>query len=372
MPDKKIRVLIQQPILPPYRLATFQALSKHPDLEVIYAYGRKTKQRPLDSLENPEGLEVRVFDNIAFGDDIKVIIQPQIFKILKEVKPDATIFEFNPRAIVNFVAWKMARKSGASVTLWGQGIRPKGRIKGFYTKYANWADSTILYYPQGKDALVELGVPPQKLFPAWNSIETEEIAQLVEPYTPERNKIVIVSRMITPKKMPLLAQGYLLAMDKYNLDSDLILIGDGPDRAETERIIQESPHRDRVKFLGVMWKQTDIAPYYNQAYITICAGQVGLNAIHCMAYGVPMICADNEPHSPEIMALKEGENAYFFKADSAEDLAKTLADAKANPDQRMEYSRNGYEYTHATFSAQKMADNIAEAIIYGYNNRTKK
>lgn len=372
MATEKIKVLIQQPILPPYRLATFRALSQDPRLDVTIAYGTTTKGMPLESVENPEGIKTISFPNIAFGSQLAINIQPKIWKIFRQIQPDAVVFELNPRNLTSVILPKIFRRKGASITFWGHGIRPKERIKLFYEKQTKWADSTLLYYPQGKDELIKLGVPAEKLFVAWNSIETEEIATLAEPYTAVRNEIVTVCRLTPLKKVPLLLKAFLYATEHLGLDAKLTIIGDGPERAMLEELRNSSSHKDRINILGPLWKQTDIAPYFNRAYISVSAGQVGLNAIHCMAYGVPMICADNEPHSPEVMALKEGENAYFFTANSVEALAHKLVEAKNNPQQRFEFSKNAYDYTHANFSAQKMANNIAEAIIAGYQNRNKK
>ena len=365
----KIRVLIQQPILPPYRLAVFNALIKNPKLDVTFAYGNTTKGRPLESISNPPGLKVHTFDNIAFGEGPKILAQPKIFGIIRRVKPDVALFALNPRNPTSLLASRLLRKKGVPVVFWGHGVRPAGRIRQFYETQTKWADATVLYYPQGKEELVEMGVPAEKLFVAWNSIETEEIADLADSYNANRKTIICVGRLIPAKKVPLLMDAFEYAVEKLGLEANLVVVGDGPDKKIVDEKYQSSKHKDRITIKGALWKQTDLAPYFNDSYVAVSAGQVGLNAIHCMAYGVPMLCADDEPHSPEIMALKEGENARFFKANSVEDFAQKLVDMRNNPKELAKLSENAFEYTHKTFSAQKMANNIADAIIYAYNQR---
>jgi len=367
----KVRVLIQQPILPPYRLAVFSALSNHPKLEVTFAYGENTKGLPLESVTNPPGLNVETFKNVSIGNGPKLIAQPKIFSIIRKCKPDVALFTLNPRDITSFIATRWLRKKGIPVVFWGHGIRPEGRIQKFYEGQTKWADATILYYPQGKEELVAMGVPEEKLFVAWNSIETEEIAELATPYSSERKDIICVGRLIQAKKVPLLMDAFEYAVEKLGLDARLIIIGDGPEKGIVDAKFKASKFQDRIKIKGAMWNQTDLATYFNSSYVAVSAGQVGLSAIHCMAYGVPMLCADDEPHSPEIMALKDGENSRFFTANSIESCAQMLVEMKNNPEEMTRFSKNAFEYTHKTFSAQKMANNIANAIIYAYENRSK-
>lgn len=359
-----VRVLIQQPILPPYRLAVFRALSEDPRLDVTFAYGDAHHDSALQSVMKPEGLKVIPLKNHFPLPGQAALYQSGLLEAFREVSPDVLVLAFDPREFGNFAAERAARKAGKKVVWWGHGIRPRNRFRSLYAKIAKSSDATILYYPQGKETLAELGVSQDKMFVAWNSIEVEEIADLGIPYSAHRETILCVGRMIPEKKVPLLVEGFTYASEKLGLQAKLVIIGEGPDKARVEQLKAQSSVGDRIQILGAMYNQADLAPYFNDAYVAVSTGYVGLSAVHCLAYGVPMLAADDEPHSPEIMALQDGVNSEFFRANSVEDLAQKLVEMKSNPDRLAAYSEAGRAYALSTFSAKGMANNIAEAILY--------
>ena len=362
--QNRLRVLIQQPILAPYRLAVFRALQNHPDLDVTFAYGQAHKDSALQSVMNPEGLSVIPVRNRFLLPHQAAVFQDGLLDAFRQVSPDVVVLALDPREVSNFLVEKAARKTGCKVVWWGHGVRPRGRYRMWYRDMANRGDATLLYYPQGAEVLAQLGVPEDKLFVAWNSIEVEEIADLGVPFSPDRKTIISVGRMIPEKKVRLMVEGFTYAVEKLGLDARLVIIGEGPDKDRVEELAAKSPARDRIEILGAMYRQTELAPYFNDAYVAVSTGYVGLSAIHCLAYGVPMLAADDEPHSPEIMALKEGENSEFFRANSVEDLAAKLVEMKSDPAKLAAYSASGKEYALSTFSATGMANNIAKAILF--------
>jgi len=364
MQNLPIRVLVQQRIMAPYRLSVFRALAAIPRLDVTYVYGQASEDSGLQSVLEPEGLKVIVHQNRFIGGHDTVILQFGLLKSFFKLKPDVLVLALNPRSVVNLILFKIAKWRGVPVVWWGHGIRPRGRFRKLYTKLCNDADATILYYPEGADVLEKLGVPKAKLFVAWNSIETEEIAELAAPYAQDREDIVYVGRLIPEKKVPLLIDGFEEAVKKYKFKGNLIIIGEGPDQATVEQKVSESPYKDRIQLKGAVYDQESLAPVFNRALVSVSPGYVGLSAIHALAFGVPMLAADDEPHSPEIIVLEEGKNSIFFKADSASDLADKLAYIEGHKDQMVKFSEAGQEHVLKTFSSEQMAQNMAKAIFY--------
>jgi hypothetical protein len=77
---------------------------------------------------------------------------------------------------------------------------------------------------------------------------------------------------------------------------------------------------------------------------------------------VPMILARDEPHSPELEAACEGENAVIVRSDSSDDLATALVQtARA----RGEWAARRTEIAEscaARYSVDVMADGVMAAI----------
>src|SRR5581483_7439328 len=145
------------------------------------------------------------------------------------------------------------------------------------------------------------GVPKNKIFVAWNSIDIDEIDSLVQhlPMT-RRNRVLFIGRLIPEKKPGLLIEAFANASSRLSSDIVLTLVGDGPERTNLERLVRQFNIDDRVEFVGSTYNQDQLAPYFNTSWISVSPGYIGLSAIHSMAFGVPMLVADKEPHSPEI------------------------------------------------------------------------
>ena len=68
------------------------------------------------------------------------------------------------------------------------------------------------------------------------------------------------------------------------------------------------------------------------ANLTVSPGQVGLTAMHSLAYGTPVITHDDPAHQmPEWEAIVPGKTGDLFKRGDALDLAATIRKWCVNP-----------------------------------------
>ena len=78
---------------------------------------------------------------------------------------------------------------------------------------------------------------------------------------------------------------------------------------------------DRVHFAGTVTEIESLRPYYEGAFLSVSPGFVGLSLIQSLAFGVPMLIADSEPHAPEIEAA-DANNSMRFRARNARSLSE--------------------------------------------------
>ncbi len=102
-----------------------------------------------------------------------------------------------------------------------------------------------------------------------------------------------------------------------------MLVGDGPLRDELERTTRAAA-TDRVVFRGEVTDYESLRDVYDTALCTVSPGYVGLSLIQSLWFGVPAIIARDEPHSPEIEAAQEGQNAVMVESDSVTALRDAL------------------------------------------------
>ncbi|MDR3626841.1 MAG: N-acetyl-alpha-D-glucosaminyl L-malate synthase BshA [Ignavibacteriaceae bacterium] len=111
------------------------------------------------------------------------------------------------------------------------------------------------------------------------------------------------------------------------IPSKLVLVGDGPDRSECERLCRELGLCDHVKFLG---KQDGLVEILNAADLFLIPSQsesFGLAALEAMACGVPVI-ASSVGGLPEL--VRHNETGFIAEIGDISRMAKYCIDLLSN------------------------------------------
>jgi hypothetical protein len=114
-----------------------------------------------------------------------------------------------------------------------------------------------------------------------------------------------------------------------------------------------------VQFPGVIQDVAALAALYARAHCSVSPGFVGLALTQSLGFGVPMVIADGEPHSPEVEMAQSG-TAVFFARDSVADLAAALQ----SPALRLDDSQRSalVEHVKLRYSADAMARGLVDAV----------
>jgi glycosyltransferase involved in cell wall biosynthesis len=190
---------------------------------------------------------------------------------------------------------------------------------------ARRAAGVILYGRLQRDAFVKAGFDPERLFVANNTIDTQRINDLAKPWdSTARHRILVIGRLLREKKVDLVLRAFALSASDLPVECVLTIIGEGPERSRLEQLAEALGISDRVEFAGAIYEEVSLAVLFNQALVAISGGYIGLGIIHSFAYGVPMLVARDESHSPEIEALEEGKNGALFPSDNPQALSAML------------------------------------------------
>ncbi len=323
----KKKVLIIQRILPPYRVALFQALCESDVIDVMVAYGRAHKSSALRSESQPKNVQTYSLQNYSWANE-KVVVQSGVFKVIKEWQPDVVIAEFNIRILSTMLLWVYMKATGRAFIWWGHGMGKKGNS--LIRKIRLWlikrTSGLILYGKRQAAEMVNMGVQEDKVFIAPNTIDTKSIDKLSHAWVAnKRFRIIHIGRVIKNKKIDILLDAYQRVIRKLPGNVCLTIIGEGPELASLAAKVELLGLSDRVEFTGAIFDESELAEYFNTALISVSSGRVGLNVIHSLAYGIPMLVSKDEAHGPEIQALTHGENAILFRTDDVDILAEEMA-----------------------------------------------
>lgn len=112
-----------------------------------------------------------------------------------------------------------------------------------------------------------------------------------------------------------------------SVPTKLILVGDGPERSDAERLSRELGISEHVRFLG---KQTGLPQILSAADVFLLPSQsesFGLAALEAMSCGVPVV-ATSSGGIPEVIA--HGETGYIAEIGDTERMAKYTIELLTN------------------------------------------
>lgn len=153
---------------------------------------------------------------------------------------------------------------------------------------------------------------------------------------PNGEKILVHTSNFRPVKR-ILDTVKILAKVREEVAAKLVLIGDGPDRSECERLVRELDLQKDVFFLG---KQDGLADLLSVADVFLMPSQsesFGLSALEAMACGIPVV-SSSVGGLPELIVHNEvGFIAEFGDIDR---MAKYTVDLLTNEKKYNVFSKN--------------------------------
>lgn len=250
----------------------------------------------------------------------------------------AIVFMAYPNFLTTWLSALVARWSGKRVYFWTHGWNrsergPKAWLR---RRFYRLADGLLLYGHLAKSFGIQHGFPPERLHVIYNSLDYErqrrirdaicpgELAALRARHfaRPELPLAVCSARLIRACRFDLLLAAQRQLRDEGH-PINVLLIGDGPERAALQREAETSELP--VCFHGACYEEMMLARLLAAAHVTVSPGKVGLTAMHSLAYGTPVITHDDpEAQGPEWEAIVPGRTGEFFRQGDAADLARVI------------------------------------------------
>lgn len=279
----------------------------------------------------------------------------------RALKARTTVVDLNPRSVTAWTILGTRRILQRRTLVWGH-IHPQAGAKsgtaGLRRAMRRLANGTISYtYRDAKKAQDDL--PGLHVWTAPNSLYPRIDIQPVGTRGTKRSDVLYVGRLAAEKKIDLLVRGFALAA-MADPGMRLVVVGGGDEESRLRGLAVELGIADRVSFAGWIDDIGQLREFYETAFCTVSTGFAGLGLTQSLGFGVPMIVADSEPHSPEI-ELEESGGVSYFESDSPSSLAVAiLAGSKrahALPDLRIS------EFTRERYSAEAMANGLRCALL---------
>lgn len=272
------------------------------------------------------------------------------------------MLDLNPR-LLNVWLLLMIRKimRGRRTILWGHAWPRLGRdSRSERTRHRMRAlsDCIVAYTESQAQELRDMH-PGKTIIAAPNALYRR--SQFAFEAHQDRNTFIYVGRLVAEKKVDLLIDAFSLLGEKC-AGLRLVIVGDGPELAGLESRALRLAVSESVDFLGHQSDPEFLRQEYAHAIASISPGYVGLSVTQSLSHGVPMLISRDEPHAPELEAVKEGVNCAFFESGNAHSLSSLMLDAAKH---RADLETAGgaiAKEAAARYSVERMASGLIEAL----------
>ena len=391
---KKTKVVIVQEVIPEYRIPIFQKLADIPsiDLEVVATRPHHSRGKSSKDIEySGEFKEVRMRMWAPVLRQRRLTIIPYLgFYVLKN-KPDVVILSsiFQP-VIINFPIWLLLKLAGAKLIRWScLGYKdpdecsvadPVGRLMMWLKKKMfrwNYADAELAYSEFTAHYLhAHMNVPKERIFVAYNSIDTDALNAVLEtckttpPILPGNNhRIIFIGRLLKRKRVDILLKAFQMVNKKLP-DSELLIIGDGPERQRLECMVQELSIEKNVKFLGAIYDKVLKGKYMMVSSVFVLPGLGGLSINEAMCFGLPVVCSIGD--GTEKQLVYDGVTGYLANDSDANDYAEKICAILQDDKLRVAMSEHARAIIQDKVNIWSMISGFQDALRYVARDKGNK
>jgi colanic acid/amylovoran biosynthesis glycosyltransferase len=226
------------------------------------------------------------------------------------------------------VAWLAARLTGRRFTMAAHAGSDLYRTRAFLADKVREADFVTACVRGNAELLRELAGPGARVEWIYHGVDLSRFDGAGRARDPEP-LFVVVGRLAVPKGFDLAVKA-LGALARGGRAGRLVVIGDGPERANLEALARAEGVHERVTFTGALTHH-DILPYYRRAWALLAPCRVMANGrrdgipnvvIEALAMGVP--CVGTRAAGLE-EAIEPGVNGALADPEDVEGLAAALA-----------------------------------------------
>jgi glycosyltransferase involved in cell wall biosynthesis len=216
--------------------------------------------------------------------------------------------------------------------------------------------------PEVRDDLVALGVaPPEKFSVIRLGIDLDhrvggDGAELRRRFGIPADRFVVgwVGRMTGIKRVPDVLASFARLVGQ-GVDAQLVLVGDGPERAQLERRARELGIQRRTLFAGY---QRDVGPYWSlfDAFL-LPSGNEGtpVVAIESLAAEVPVV-ATRVGGVPDV--VRDGVDGFLTEVGDVESIAARLAELARDTGLRTRMGAQSREHVVPRYRVSRLVDDV--------------
>lgn len=371
-------------LMPLYRLGVFHELSKEKDGHIFMCFGDAKEQGGIKNIPwklandlSAGGVNWTKTSNYFYIPE-RLLWQTGIVRRIIHSPYQYFVFE---GAIAHLPTWLYAvlcRIMGKKALFWTHGFvgRDHGLKKIVRTIYFKLPHALLLYSHYARNLMIENGFAPNKLFVVYNSLDTSRqmsVLQSCDPAVSAREKkqlfstpgqftAIFIGRLVREKKVDWVLEAVRTLRDDGR-PINCIIIGDGPESDFIKAFISRYELEKTVYWAGPVYDEEVICKYFLMSDMMISPGNVGLNCVHSLTYGVPVLTHDNLKYQgPEVEAVIPGKTGLLYRHHDFKDLVAKIAEWRSMNWSGTVVLKNCHEVINKHYNSTAHAKNIVRAI----------
>jgi glycosyltransferase involved in cell wall biosynthesis len=243
--------------------------------------------------------------------------------------------------------------------------------------------SSLVGGQKHRDYLRRLGMRDQQIFDGYDIVDNQYFVDRVDRFRtssndgdrPEcvhgRRYFIAVNRFIARKNLVTLIEAYAEFRSRFlsTTEMDLVLLGDGPQRAELESLVARHNLQHCVHFPGFQTYR-EICRWYAFADVFVhpaLTEQWGLVVNEAMASALPVILSNTCGCYPDL--LLDNVSGLSFDPTDRNALADQLRLLAGNEPLRRQMGGAGREHILKNYSPQRFADGLISAVRAAHGNQ---
>lgn len=262
---------------------------------------------------------------------------------------------------------------GKKVYAWGHGTKKiSGRSSSILNKFFyNTIDGFFVYGERGKQRLIDLGFNGNKFYVIYNSLvdkvePSQQVSLKSDIYQSHfRNAyktIIFIGRLTPVKKLDWILRAMYTHKQK-GINYNLMLIGEGEEKENLRKLSKDLGLNQFIWFYGECYDENLLNSLLYNADVCVSPGNVGLTAMHCMQYGVPVITHNNfEEQMPEYESIKDWKTGLLYEYGDFEDFKDKIRLWILSQDDREAIRQNCYGVINMHYNSDYQISVIKQVI----------
>jgi glycosyltransferase involved in cell wall biosynthesis len=298
---------------------------------------------------------------------------------------DVVFVDGNPRAMSQALTATLLRLLRRNVVLWTMGHSYRGNriTESIRLIWTRMFDRLFVYTDAEVRYLRQKGFTRQDIISMNNGLDQSRIDAAIEAWSGPRldewrgtqglahRTMLLSCARLDPKNRFEQVIAALQAILSRVPDATWCVIGSGTEERRLASLVRQAGLGDHVRFVGELYEEGDLAPWFLSAAVFVHPGAIGLSLLHAFGYGLPVVTHGNaEHHGPEFAAFEEGRSGRTYSENDTLKLASAITELVHDESARASMKRYVQDVARNQYNADVMVERFVSAAKSAVSART--